>query len=152
MVIIIYGALLQCVEIVMLYHRLTSQELRREMEDAEVQAMLYEDSFEQKIAGTMEQFYAFSTISAKKPTPFTIDHEWQDDKTVTNMYTSGTTGYPKGVRQTAQNYTSNAMSSVLNLGLMEDDCWLCTMPLFHISGFSILICTLLYGMKIILYE
>ncbi len=152
MVFIIYGALLRGVEIVMLNHRLTSEELRWQMEDAEVKAVLYEDSFEEKIAGTMEHSYAFSTISAKKPTPFTIDQEWQDDKTVTIMYTSGTTGFPKGVRQTAQNHTSNAMSSVLNLGLMEDDCWLCTMPLFHISGFSILVRSLLYGMKIRLYE
>ena len=68
------------------------------------------------------------------------------------MYTSGTTGYPKGVRQTAGNHTSSALASVLNLGLAEDDIWLCTMPLFHISGFSILARSVIYGMGVRLYE
>ena len=68
------------------------------------------------------------------------------------MYTSGTTGFPKGVRQTAGNHTSSALSSVLNLGLAEDDIWLCTMPLFHISGFSILARSVIYGMGVRLYE
>ena len=64
------------------------------------------------------------------------------------MYTSGTTGFPKGVRQTAGNHVSSALSSVLNLGLDEDDVWLCAMPLFHISGFSILVRSVLYGMEV----
>ena len=68
------------------------------------------------------------------------------------MYTSGTTGFPKGVRQTAGNHVSSALSSVLNLGLDEDDVWLCAMPLFHISGFSILVRSVLYGMEVQLYE
>ena len=68
------------------------------------------------------------------------------------MYTSGTTGFPKGVRQTAGNHTSSALASVLNLGLAEDDIWLCTMPLFHISGFSILARSVIYGMGVRLYE
>ena len=68
------------------------------------------------------------------------------------MYTSGTTGFPKGVRQTAGNHVSSALSSVLNLGLDEDDVWLCAMPLFHISGFSILVRSVLYGMEVQLHE
>ncbi len=40
----------------------------------------------------------------------------------------------------------------LNLGLKEDDVWLCAVPIFHISGFSILMRSLLYGMTVRLYE
>ena len=68
------------------------------------------------------------------------------------MYTSGTTGVPKGVRQTAGNHTSSALASALNLGLTDQDSWLCMMPLFHISGLSIVIRSVIYGMEMRLYE
>ena len=78
----------------------------------------------------------------------TFKNMWTADRTITIMYTSGTTGFPKGVRQTAGNHVSSALSSVLNLGLNDKDVWLCAMPLFHISGFSILVRSVLYGMEV----
>ena len=48
--------------------------------------------------------------------------------------------------------SSSALSSVLNLGLDQDDVWLNTMPLFHISGFSILVRSVLYGVEVRLYD
>ncbi|WP_336206683.1 AMP-binding protein, partial [Leuconostoc suionicum] len=66
------------------------------------------------------------------------------------MYTSGTTGKPKGVMQTFNNHFFSAMGSALNLGLTADDAWLTAVPIFHISGFSILMRGLIYGMRVVL--
>ena len=77
-----------------------------------------------------------------------IEKEWSKERTITIMYTSGTTGRPKGVRQSLENHVMNATGSALNLGVHPNDCWLCTMPLFHISGFSILMRSVYYGMTI----
>ncbi|SID62922.1 AMP-dependent synthetase and ligase [Mycobacteroides abscessus subsp. abscessus] len=67
------------------------------------------------------------------------------------MYTSGTTGHPKGVLQTYGNHWWSASGSAFNLGVREDDCWLCAVPLFHISGYSILMRSLIYGIPVVLH-
>jgi O-succinylbenzoic acid--CoA ligase len=68
------------------------------------------------------------------------------------MYTSGTTGYPKGVLITYGMLWWNAVGSALNLGHQPDDCWLACMPFFHIGGLSILMRSVIYGISVIVQE
>lgn len=68
------------------------------------------------------------------------------------LFTSGTTGKPKGVVLTYGNHWSNAIGSALNLGLHEDDVWLACMPLFHVGGLAILLRSVIYGIPVILHE
>src|SRR5579859_2587873 len=68
------------------------------------------------------------------------------------MYTSGTTGQPKGVIITYGMQWWSAIGSALNLGHSPDDCWLACMPLFHIGGLAILMRSVIYGISVILQE
>ena len=70
----------------------------------------------------------------------------------TILYTSGTTGRPKGVMLTNGNHWWSAMGSVLNLGLQVEDKWLICVPLFHMSGLSIMIRSVIYGIPIIIHS
>jgi len=50
------------------------------------------------------------------------------------MYSSGTTGHPKGVVITHQMQLLNAWGTIADTGIQQDSTALCFMPLFHIAG------------------
>lgn len=56
------------------------------------------------------------------------------DKIATIMYTSGTTGYPKGITFTYENIISKRFARSLALNIGPDDSFLCFLPLFHTFG------------------
>ncbi len=56
--------------------------------------------------------------------------------TVMVLYTSGTTGKPKGVMLSNDNLASNAASSVEALGLKASDCFLAMLPMFHVFSWT----------------
>lgn len=70
----------------------------------------------------------------------------------TVMYTSGTTGRPKGVIHTFGNHWASAIGSALNLGLGERDRWLVALPLFHVGGLSALMKNVIYGMPVVIHD
>ncbi|MDV6378077.1 o-succinylbenzoate--CoA ligase [Sporosarcina sp. GW1-11] len=149
-VLFIHACWLLRVEVVCLNSRLTEQELRWQVEDAQADFLLIDDAKFAILDGL--DCVTFSEVLQKEKKTYELVKQWAEDQTQSIMYTSGTTGVPKGVRQTAGNHTASALASVLNLGLTEKDSWLCMMPLFHISGLSIIIRSVIYGMEMRLYE
>jgi o-succinylbenzoate---CoA ligase len=68
------------------------------------------------------------------------------------VFTSGTSGTPKGAVLTAGNFFYSAMSSAYHLGTLPDDRWLCVLPLFHVGGLSMIYRACLHGVPVILHE
>ncbi len=68
------------------------------------------------------------------------------------LFTSGTTGRPKGARLTVGNLVFSAQASRERLGVNDGDRWLLTLPLYHIGGLSILYRSYLDGTTVVLYE
>jgi O-succinylbenzoic acid--CoA ligase len=60
------------------------------------------------------------------------------DKEASVIFTSGTKGIPKGVILTNSNYYYSALASNSNIKLAAGDCWLLSLPLYHVGGLSIL--------------
>ena len=68
------------------------------------------------------------------------------------IYTSGTSGRPKGAMLTYGNHLWSAIGSALNIGLRSDDRWLACMPLFHVGGLSILLRSVIYGTTAVVHQ
>lgn len=68
------------------------------------------------------------------------------------VYTSGSSGAPKGAELTLSNLMWNAVSVGLRVGASCEDRWLLCMPLFHVGGYSIIFRSLLYGSGLVIHE
>lgn len=128
-------------ELVLFNDRLTQEEFLYQQQDAEVRVTLTESAERVHLDNVM----LFDDIEVREPVPLPMQGQWSPDRTISIMYTSGTTGRPKGVRQTLENHMSSALGSALSSGVLPEDKWLCVMPLYHISGFSMIMRSLIYG-------
>ncbi len=67
------------------------------------------------------------------------------------VYTSGSSGVPKGVELTTSNFLWNAVSFALRNGASTSDRWLLALPLFHVGGYTIVFRSVLHGSGIVLH-
>ncbi|HEX3874412.1 MAG TPA: AMP-binding protein [Solirubrobacteraceae bacterium] len=77
------------------------------------------------------------------------DHDL--DATAAVIHTSGTTGRPKAIELTYGNWLWSALGSATAIGLDPAERWLCTLPLAHVGGLSILIRSAIYGTTAVLH-
>lgn len=139
--------------LVLLNTKLTVRELQFQINDAEISTLLYSESLFQKVehleVNTCTSFTEVNNYVEKNEQLHT---ELDLNKPFTIIYTSGTTGFPKGVIHTYGNHWWSAIGSALNLGLSSHDKWLAVLPFFHVSGLSILLKSVIYGMPVYLME
>lgn len=156
-VIILFALQLLGVTAVILNNRLTTAELAWQLNDSKTKIVVLEPSLSEVGNALKSTIASLSCVTnnqlflMKSEVPI-IQEEVDLADICTVMYTSGTTGNPKGVMQSYGNHWWNSVGSALNLGFIERDCWLCTVPIFHISGFSILMRGVIYGVPIVLHE
>ena len=143
--------------------RLTADELRWQIQDAHVTLLLFDaehalpaTQIAEKVPGLAQA--TFTPIEASGSIPVLGSLPETDvplralidlQATQAIMYTSGTTGTPKGAIITYGMQWWNAIGSALNLGHQSDDCWLACMPFFHIGGLSILMRSVIYQISVI---
>ena len=140
--------------------RLTVSELRWQMIDAGACMLIYDDGHVQVAQALARALNKVTVVACEQLTtvddvrgkhvPLKSTFALSDLQAI--MYTSGTTGHPKGVMLTYGNHWWSAIGSSLNLGLHIDDRWLVCVPLFHMSGLSIVMRSVIYGITMVIHE
>lgn len=116
--------------------RLTAREIDWQVEDTQARLVIRDESMLEGVhAGDVE-------LRLKHPA----------DSAMAVIYTSGTSGQPKGATLTVGNFWWSAVGSALNVGSYPDDRWLVCLPLFHVGGLSILIRSVIYGSTAIVHD
>lgn len=134
---------------VFLNTRLTEQEIVFQVTDAECTHIFHDNHLpEMNNLPSNVHRLSYKELTDIPPVEGTFYTELPLDKPFTILYTSGTTGSPKGVVLSYGNHWWSAISSALNLGLSEQDKWLAALPLFHVGGLSILMKSVIYGMPV----
>lgn len=97
--------------------------------------LLAEASFEPPrlfVAGDADAGRPFADLRGAAPDPPTVD--LAEDDPVCVVYTSGTTGHPKGCLVEQFHLTNAAVNYAVSFGTDEGLRALCTVPLFHVAG------------------
>ncbi|MBB3906956.1 o-succinylbenzoate--CoA ligase [Anoxybacteroides rupiense] len=128
--------------------RLTASELNWQIEDSGAKWWIVDEQWRDDANSSSVPVVTATELASLPEQEVPLQQEYDFHEVATIMYTSGTTGKPKGVLQTYGNHWWSAIGSALNLGLLERDCWLAAVPFFHISGLSILMRSVIYGMSV----
>jgi O-succinylbenzoic acid--CoA ligase len=88
----------------------------------------------------------------ESPQPREATPPFRLDATQAIVFTSGTTGRPKGAVLTFANHFWSATASSYRLGLLPHDRWLSCLPLYHVGGLAVVFRSCLYGTTIVLQE
>ena len=132
--------------------RLTATEVRVRLERVSPAAVVCERGTEAAVAeatdGTTvsldEPAGETKALSAVPPRQFDLP-EWELDDPLAVLFTSGTTGEPKGVLLTLGNVLASATASAFRLGIRRDDCWHVPLPMYHMGGLAPVYRSVLYG-------
>jgi len=90
-----------------------------------------------------EQWLAAARPGALPPRP-------AGDACFLQVYTSGTTGYPKGAMHTAAGLTPQALARGAALGASPDNVWMGTLPVFHTGSVGWVLSALYHGACVVL--
>lgn len=100
------------------------------------------------LTGNEEDFLNYEGL-LEKESPEKIEPQLDEQDLFWIMYTSGTTGHPKGVMITHKNVLTDALDDMYAYRMQKDDAMMVTPPLYHAAGTAISYSAMFVGAKIV---
>ena len=145
--ILIHACWLANIEIAMINTRLTTNEMIAQMNSIDVKTIITTTSLE--LDGfniyNIEGIQLLNLIEDQMNT-------FKLENIASIMFTSGTTGPQKAVPQTFKNHLASAEGCKTSLGYSQQSKWLSVLPIYHISGLSVILRSVMEGFTVRLLE
>lgn len=144
--------------------RLAPAEHLRQLQDCAPRLLVFEDAFAghatalraalpDPVFASLEREWMPACAATDAADPAEVPHEGTLDDDLLLVYTSGTTGEPKGAVLTQSALQWNCVNSIHAHDLRRDDHVLMALPLFHVGGLNIMLVPALYvGARVTLHR
>jgi O-succinylbenzoic acid--CoA ligase len=150
--------------------RLTASEVEFQLRNSRVRWLIHGAGGPAKVASTaaeglpglcrlrfsgesaLEEVEARASEAAGATLESEREHRFDLEAPLAVLYTSGTTGRPKGALLSGANFFWSAAGSAALIGADPRDRWLACMPLYHVGGLSILLRSALVGSCVVVHE
>lgn len=135
--------------LVPLNYRLAQRELDYQIQNSDPSIIIIEEKFEEKIKG-LESIKKVKKIISLKELSRIIEEEksfehkvsvkvyLNEDDPIFILYTSGTTGLPKGALYTHRMLVWNSFNTSMRLDLTSEDLSVSCTPMFHTGGWNVI--------------
>ena len=130
-------------EVLLLNTHLTADELYDQLTEPSVTVFFVSDGLVDKLPGGI----SFSAVLTEPSVNVVLTDDFADEKITVLMNTSATTGKFKTVPISWGMITNHVKASAATIGILPDDNWLVVLPMFHVSGLSIIMRSLYNGTR-----
>lgn len=145
--------------VVILNTGLPDEALKINLEDARVSFLVHDNRFE-RITSLLNGSGSTVTINIDQLDLTKVPKKWTDDRAVIRqpddewgvLFSSGTTGVPKGIQRDQNSMVTEFLGWCLELGLNRATCFYLGRPIFYTGGVVLAFSTLLVGGAIILND
>jgi O-succinylbenzoic acid--CoA ligase len=133
--------------------RLTFEELVAQLAHLQPACLICNDEQTARMLSTSANILLTAAQLSELSSLASSEHDFNFGEGIQSIvFTSGSSGLPKAVELTREQHFYNAVASSFRLGVQNDDCWLCCLPIYHVGGMALVFRACLYGITLALHE